>query len=70
MKILGITTLMLGLLLSFSICVDVALGFTLNESFKRQFNSFQVMGIPEFITFLFFLFLNPLLALSRERKNK
>lgn len=55
MKILGITILILVLLTSFSVGMDVLLGFDLKTSIKNAVNPFLVMEVAEIIIFCFLL---------------
>lgn len=53
MKILGISILMMGILMGFSLGIDLLLGFELRTSLKGAFNPFRVMEIPEFVIIFF-----------------
>lgn len=55
MKILGITILIFVLLTSFSVGMDVLLGFDLKTSIKNAVNPFLVMEVAEIAIFCFLL---------------
>ncbi|MEH6948659.1 hypothetical protein V7068_16650 [Bacillus sp. JJ634] len=56
MKILGISILIMGVLIGFSLGIDLLLGFEIRTSLKSAFNPFRVMEVPEFIVILLLVF--------------
>ncbi|MFY3792322.1 hypothetical protein ACOQFO_11670 [Ureibacillus sp. MALMAid1270] len=55
LKIFGISILMSGLLIGFSIGMDILLGFDLKTSFKNATNPFLVMETTEIVIFYFLI---------------
>ncbi|USK59358.1 hypothetical protein [Peribacillus asahii] len=73
MKILGISILIMGVLMSFSLGMDLLLGFEIRTSLKSAFNPFRVMEIPEFIVIfllVFSLVIESLRSSYQKRKVK
>ena len=73
MKILGISILMMGILIGFSLGIDLLLGFEIRTSLKSAFNPFRVMEIPEFIVIfllVFSLVIESLRSSYQKRKVK
>ncbi|AZV45047.1 hypothetical protein [Peribacillus asahii] len=56
MKILGISILTMGVLMGFSLGIDLLLGFEIRTSLKSAFNPFRVMEVPEFIVIFLLVF--------------
>jgi len=56
MKILGISILMMGILMGFSLGIDLLLGFEIRTSLKSAFNPFRVMEVPELIVIFLLVF--------------
>jgi hypothetical protein len=57
MKILGISILMAGFLMTFSLLLDLLQGFDVRTSLYNALSPFRVMESPEFFVLFFFLFL-------------
>ncbi len=56
MKIIAISILMLGILISISFSIDLLLGFELKTSLRNAISPFRVMEIPEYLVFMFLIF--------------
>ncbi|MFB5284460.1 hypothetical protein [Peribacillus sp. Hz7] len=73
MKILGISILMMGMLMGFSLGIDLLLGFEIRTSLKSAFNPFRVMEVPEFIiifSLVFSLVIESLRSFYQKRNVK
>jgi hypothetical protein len=73
MKIIGIVVLMLGLLMGFSLGMDILLGFDLTTAVYNAFSPFRTMeGTELFVLFFFIslLVIEAFLAFFQERKEK
>ncbi|MFJ8267070.1 hypothetical protein [Peribacillus asahii] len=56
MKILGISILIMGSLMGFSLSIDLLLGFEMRTSLKNAFNPFRVMKAAEFVVIFLLVF--------------
>ncbi|MFJ8246087.1 hypothetical protein [Peribacillus asahii] len=56
MKILGISILIMGVLMGFSLSIDLFLGFEMRTSLKNAFNPFRVMKTAEFVVIFLLVF--------------
>ncbi|MFJ8257835.1 hypothetical protein ACIQ4Z_11245 [Peribacillus asahii] len=56
MKILGISILIMGVLMGFSLSIDLFLGFEMRTSLKNAFNPFRVMEAAEFVVIFLLVF--------------
>ncbi|MFC3884486.1 hypothetical protein ACFOU2_13620 [Bacillus songklensis] len=73
MKIFGITILTMGLLMGFSLSMDILLGFDIITSLKNAFNPFLVMEAAEMCVLFFFIFLlviESILLFFQKRKEE
>ncbi|MFE7084039.1 hypothetical protein [Priestia megaterium] len=73
MKIMGITLLMMGCLMAFSIEIDIFQGFDVSEAFYNAMSPFQVMEVTELFVLFFLLFLfftEPVYLFIKKRKGK
>jgi hypothetical protein len=73
MKMIGIAFLMWGLLMGFSLGIDILLGFDIKTSLRNAFSHFLVMEIAELFVlflFLFILVINPVVSFIQKRKQQ
>jgi hypothetical protein len=56
MKILGIAILMMGLLMGFSLSLDILQGFDIRASLQNALNPFRVMEVAEYIVIFVLVF--------------
>ncbi|MGG0419554.1 hypothetical protein ABEY52_26345 [Priestia aryabhattai] len=72
MKILGISVLMMGCLMGFSLGIDIIQGFDVSQALYNAISPFRVMGLAELFVlfFLLFLFFTESLYLFIKRKNQ
>ncbi|WP_254871239.1 hypothetical protein [Bacillus sp. Marseille-Q1617] len=57
MKIMGISLLMLGCLMAFSLSLDILQGFDISQAWQNTVSPFQVMEVVELFVLYFLLFL-------------
>jgi hypothetical protein len=57
MKIMGISLLMLGCLMAFSLSLDILQGFDVSQALYNTVSPFRVMEIVELFVLFFLLFL-------------
>jgi hypothetical protein len=57
MKIMGISLLMLGCLMAFSLSLDILQGFDVSQAWHNAVSPFQVMEVVELFVLFFLLFL-------------
>jgi hypothetical protein len=57
MKIMGISLLMLGCLMAFSLSLDILQGFDVSQAWHNTVSPFQVMEVVELFVLYFLLFL-------------
>ncbi|MGG4169135.1 hypothetical protein ABEW00_16965 [Rossellomorea vietnamensis] len=57
MKILGITLLMMGCLMAFSLGLDILQGFDISDAWSNAVSPFRVMEMAELVVLFFLLFL-------------
>jgi hypothetical protein len=57
MKIMGISLLMLGCLMAFSLSIDILQGFDISQSWQNTVSPFRVMEVTELFVLYFLLFL-------------
>ncbi|MBN8193338.1 hypothetical protein JI667_14405 [Bacillus sp. NTK074B] len=55
MKIMGITLLMMGCLLAFSIGLDLLQGFAISKAWQNAYSPFRVMEVAELFVLSFLL---------------
>ncbi|WP_407545295.1 hypothetical protein [Priestia sp. HNGD-A6] len=72
MKILGISVLMMGCLMGFSLGIDISQGFDVSQALYNAISPFRVMELAELFVlfFLLFLFFTESLYLFIKRKNQ
>ncbi|MFE3892601.1 hypothetical protein ACFX4Y_23435 [Priestia sp. YIM B13446] len=72
MKIIGISLLMMGCLMGFSLGIDMLQGFDVSQAFYNALSPFRVMELAElFVLFsLIFLFFVESLYLFMKKKNQ
>ncbi|MCR8849261.1 hypothetical protein NQ095_12635 [Rossellomorea sp. SC111] len=57
MKIIGITLLMMGCLMAFSLSLDILQGFDVSDALYNALSPFRVMEVAELVVLFFLLFL-------------
>ncbi|MEG9294914.1 hypothetical protein V6B33_00500 [Mangrovibacillus sp. Mu-81] len=57
MKIMGISLLMLGCLMAFSLSLDILQGFDVSQAWQNAVSPFRVMEVVELFVLYFLLFL-------------
>ncbi|MGX1373346.1 hypothetical protein RKD56_000426 [Priestia megaterium] len=57
MKIMGISLLMLGCLIAFSLGIDIFQGFDVSQALYNAVSPFRVMEVAELFVLFFLLFL-------------
>ncbi|PFG03440.1 hypothetical protein [Bacillus sp. es.034] len=57
MKIFGITLLMMGCLMGFSLGLDILQGFDVSDALHNAVSPFRVMEVAEMVVLFFLLFL-------------
>ncbi|MDY0944245.1 hypothetical protein [Priestia megaterium] len=57
MKIMGISLLMLGCLMAFSLSIDIFQGFDVSQALYNAISPFRVMEVAELFVLFFLLFL-------------
>jgi hypothetical protein len=73
MKIMGISLLMLGCLMAFSLSLDILQGFDVSQALYNTISPFRVMEIVElFVLFflLFLFFIESAYMFYKEKKRK
>ncbi len=71
MKILGISLLMMGCLIGFSLSIDIIQGNDISQALHKSINPFRVMEVSElFVLFLLSLFVAESLYLYIKKKSK
>jgi len=72
MKILGISVLMMGCLIGFSLGIDIIQGFDVSQALYNAISPFRVMELAELFVlfFLLFLFFAESLYLFMKKKNQ
>ncbi|MBK0295438.1 hypothetical protein IAE22_24245 [Bacillus sp. S34] len=72
MKILGISVLMMGCLMGFSLGIDIIQGFDVSQALYNAISPFRVMELAELFVlfFLLFLFFAESLYLFMKKKNR
>jgi hypothetical protein len=55
MKIIFITMMMLGVLISCSFGIDLLLGFEMKTAWRNAVSPFRVMEVPEYFVFIFLI---------------
>ncbi|SFL78910.1 hypothetical protein [Salibacterium qingdaonense] len=72
MKTAGITCLLFSTLLGFSLVIDIALGFNVNDAVRNTLNPFRVMDTGEMAVigvFILVLAADLMMAFIRKRKE-
>ncbi|CAN7542653.1 hypothetical protein [Rossellomorea sp. LjRoot5] len=57
MKIMGITFLMMGCLMAFSLGLDILQGYDLSDAWQNAISPFRVLEVAELVVLFFLLFL-------------
>lgn len=57
MKIMGISLLMMGCLMAFSLSLDILQGFDVSDAWNNTVSPFRVMEVAELLVLFFLLFL-------------
>jgi len=72
MKIIGISLLMMGCLMGFSLGIDIVQGFDVSQALYNAVSPFRVMEVAEFFVlfFLLFLFLAESTYLFIKKRNQ
>jgi hypothetical protein len=73
MKIIGITLLMMGCLMAFSLGIDIFQGFDVSQAVSNAVSPFRVMEVAELFVLFFLLFLffaeSAYLFLKKRKRN-
>ncbi|MBU8690517.1 hypothetical protein KM918_24780 [Priestia megaterium] len=74
MKIMGISLLMLGCLMAFSLGIDIFQGFDVSQALYNAVSPFRVMEVAELFVLFFLLFLffaeSAYLFIKKRKKNE
>lgn len=70
MKIIAISILMLGILISMSFSIDLFLGFEIKTSLRNALSPFRVKEIPEYLVFMFLISAYIIKTLYSRIKNR
>ncbi|TDL71048.1 hypothetical protein E2R56_18645 [Rhodococcus qingshengii] len=73
MKIICISIVMLGTLISCSLGIDLLLGFEMKTAWRNALSPFRVMEIPEYFVFIFLIaiyLLKKLFSLVNKRISR
>lgn len=70
MRVLGVFVLILFLSSTFSLGMDMLLGFSLHQSIINLFNPFWVIETGEYVMLLFFLFITIVQQIVFIKKKK
>ncbi|MEI2665712.1 hypothetical protein [Rossellomorea sp. LJF3] len=74
MKVMGITLLMMGCLMGFSLGLDILQGFDVSNALQNAVSPFRVMEVAELVvlSFLLFLFFGETAyeVIKKKRANK
>jgi hypothetical protein len=70
MKIVGIPVLMMGLLIGFSLIMDILQGFGISIALRNAFSPFRVMEGAEWFVLFLFIFLLVIESMLQKGKEK